>query len=82
MWGDSSFLGMLTTQLLGAFNDNLFKQVALLTCVDVALATGTGNQQSMAMFLFALPFVLYSGFAGYLSNRYSKRGIVVLCKLA
>ena len=82
MWGDSSFLGMLTTQLLGAFNDNLFKQVALLTCVDVALATGTGNQQSMAMFLFALPFVLFSGFAGYLSDRYSKRGIVVLCKLA
>ncbi|MFN9370657.1 MAG: MFS transporter [Planctomycetaceae bacterium] len=82
MWGDSSFLGMLTTQLLGAFNDNLFKQVALLTCIDHAKTFETKDQQSLAMGLFALPFVLFSGFAGYLSDRYSKRWIVVLCKLA
>lgn len=82
LWGDWSFLGMLTTQLLGAFNDNLFKQVALLTCIDFARAKGGGDQQSIAMGLFALPFVLFSGFAGYLSDRYSKRRIVVLCKLA
>jgi acyl-[acyl-carrier-protein]-phospholipid O-acyltransferase/long-chain-fatty-acid--[acyl-carrier-protein] ligase len=37
--------------------------------------------QDVAMGLFALPFVLFSGFAGYLSDRTSKRSIVVLCKV-
>ena len=33
---DVSFWGMTVTQFLGAFNDNLFKQVALLMCIDYA----------------------------------------------
>jgi MFS family permease len=36
----------------------------------------------LAMFLFALPFLLFSGFAGYLSERLSKRTVVVACKVA
>src|SRR5690606_30900751 len=38
--------------------------------------------QTTAQGLFALPFVLASGFAGWLSDRYSKRRIVVLAKIA
>ena len=30
---DGCFWGMTTTQLLGAFNDNLFKQLVLLYCL-------------------------------------------------
>ncbi|MCH8830875.1 MAG: MFS transporter, partial [Planctomycetes bacterium] len=74
---DRSFWGMTTTQFLGAFNDNLFKQLVLLLCIDYAIA-----DQSVAMALFALPFVLFSGFGGYLSDRLSKRRIVVTCKIA
>ncbi|MCY2968419.1 MAG: MFS transporter [Planctomycetota bacterium] len=43
---------------------------------------GGADQQSTALFIFAVPFVAFSGFAGYLSDRYSKRGIVVICKMA
>ena len=32
--------------------------------------------------IFSLPFVLFSGFAGYLSDRYSKRTMIVVCKVA
>jgi acyl-[acyl-carrier-protein]-phospholipid O-acyltransferase/long-chain-fatty-acid--[acyl-carrier-protein] ligase len=79
---DLSFWGMTATQFLGAFNDNLFKQVVLLLCIDFAREQGTRDYQPYAQELFALPFVLFSGFAGYLSDRYSKRRIVVTCKVA
>ncbi len=79
--GDRSFWGMTATQFLGAFNDNLFKQVVLLMCIDFANREGTRDYQPYAQELFALPFVLFSGFAGYLSDRTSKRRIVVLCKI-
>ena len=34
------------------------------------------------MFIFAAPFLAFTGFAGYLSDKFSKRSIVVLCKFA
>lgn len=74
---------MTATQLLGAFNDNLFKQLMLLMAVPVgAAAVAADDQQWLATILFALPFVLFSGLAGYLSDRYSKRKIIILSKLA
>ncbi len=73
---------MTATQFLGAFNDNLFKQVVLLLCIDFAQREGARDYQPYAQELFALPFVLFSGFAGYLSDRFSKRRIVVTCKVA
>jgi acyl-[acyl-carrier-protein]-phospholipid O-acyltransferase/long-chain-fatty-acid--[acyl-carrier-protein] ligase len=43
---------------------------------------GRLDLQSVAMFLFASPFLLFSGYAGYLSERYSKWQIVVASKVA
>lgn len=83
LWRDSSFWGMTATQFLGAFNDNLYKQAALLVCTDLALREHSQvDLQDVAMGLFALPFVMFSGFAGFLADRTSKRRIVVLCKVA
>ena len=82
---DKSFLGMAATQFLGAFNDNLFKQLILLlatpTAVELAAKTA-GDRQSTAMAVFALPFLLFSGIAGFISDRVSKRSIVVGAKFA
>jgi MFS family permease len=95
LFQDRSFWGLTATQFLGAFNDNLFKQLVLLLAVGgtagiAANAAAVANAaprtgpdlQSLAMFCFALPFLLFSGFAGYLSERYSKRTVVVTCKVA
>lgn len=92
---DRSFWGMTATQFLGAFNDNLYKQMVLLLCIEYSLlqtsavaageASGSKGQfdyQTVAQAMFALPFVLLSGFAGFLSDRYSKRSLVVICKVA
>ena len=78
---DRAFWGMTVTQFLGAFNDNLFKQLVLLVCLDYALRTGD-DRQFVAQAVFAVPFVLLSGFAGWLSDRLPKRGLVVGCKIA
>lgn len=78
---DRSFWGLNLTQFMGAFNDNLFKQLVLLLCIDLAKG-GRGDSQGLAMILFAWPFIAFSGFAGFLSDRYSKRTIIVLCKVA
>jgi acyl-[acyl-carrier-protein]-phospholipid O-acyltransferase/long-chain-fatty-acid--[acyl-carrier-protein] ligase len=80
---DRSFWGMTATQFLGAFNDNLFKQLMLLLAVPVGVAAVfRQDQQGLATTVFSLPFVLFSGAAGFLSDRYSKQPIIVLAKLA
>ena len=62
-----SFLGFLGAQFLGAFNDNLYKQIVLL------LAAGTlfpgEDKQGLAFAIFALPFVIFGGLAGEVSER-------------
>lgn len=120
-----SFWGVTCTQFLGAFNDNLYKQLMLLLAISMPLAMVAGGSaldsavgeqvaaeqvaaeqvaaeqvagqpavaqpaaaapasdvQGWATLVFSLPFVLFSGFAGYLSDRFSKTPIIVLCKVA
>ncbi|HIF01505.1 MAG TPA: MFS transporter [Planctomycetes bacterium] len=77
---DAVFGGILSTQFLGAFNDNFFKQLVLLQCA--ALATPVVDRQPLALAAFALPFVLLSGLGGYISDRFSKRTVIVWCKVA
>ena len=82
---DSSFWGMAVTQFLGAFNDNLFKQLVLLLATPTAVQLAVGekpDRQAEAMIIFAGAFLLFSGYAGWLSERYSKRSIVVWSKAA
>ncbi|MDZ4689599.1 MAG: MFS transporter [Planctomycetaceae bacterium] len=77
-----SFWALNITQFLGAFNDNLFKQLVLLLCVERVRKAGGADLQSTASILFAIPFVLLSGLAGVFSDRYSKRTVILACKSA
>jgi len=75
-----SFLCFLGTQALGAFNDNVFKQLVLL--LGVGYLMGSIEYQAVVQFLFALPFLLFSGLAGDISDRVSKGRLMVFCKVA
>ncbi len=75
-----SFLFFLATQALGAFNDNVFKQLVLLLGVGY-LMFGI-EYQALVQFLFAVPFLLFSGIAGDLSDRFSKGRLMTHCKIA
>ena len=75
-----SFLCFLATQAFGAFNDNVLKQLVLLLGVGYLIA-GVGYQ-AIVQFLFAITFLIFSGIAGDLADRYSKGRIMTLCKVA
>jgi MFS family permease len=80
LYHDTSFWGMTVTQFLGAFNDNLFKQLMLLLSLKVAV--DQRDLQPVAMVVFSAPFLLFSGYAGYLADRYRKQRIIVASKVA
>jgi acyl-[acyl-carrier-protein]-phospholipid O-acyltransferase/long-chain-fatty-acid--[acyl-carrier-protein] ligase len=85
---DRSFWGLIFTQFLGAFNDNLFKQLILLLAVPAGVAAMQNaagvekDVQGWANMVFSLPFVIFSGFAGWLSDRFSKQRIIFFSKCA
>ncbi|MBQ4132787.1 MAG: MFS transporter [Desulfovibrionaceae bacterium] len=67
---------MGATYALGTFNDNFFKQAACL----LALSFGLKEIQGAAGIFFALPFVLFSAWAGWLADRLPKSSIIVWAK--
>lgn len=82
------FLSLLFAQFCGAANDNVLKQV-LTFMVATGLWSGglaagglpEGGQAVPALCL-TLPFILLSGFAGQVADRYSKRTVMVWVKIA
>jgi acyl-[acyl-carrier-protein]-phospholipid O-acyltransferase/long-chain-fatty-acid--[acyl-carrier-protein] ligase len=84
LYHDRSFWSMAVTQFLGAFNDNLYKQLVLLLSIAAggAAAAQATDEQWLPMLIFAAPFLAFTGYAGYLSDKFSKRSIVIICKLA
>ena len=74
-----SFAGLITAQFFGAFNDNLYKQLILFLAAR-SLFPGE-DKQGLAFAVFALPFILFSGIAGDLSERFSKRTIIAMMKV-
>jgi MFS family permease len=87
---DGAFYGYLTCQFLGAFNDNLFKQLILLLAVPTAAAVAVATDaeakpadlQGFATVLFGIPFVIFGGIAGWLADRISKTTVMVGAKAA
>jgi acyl-[acyl-carrier-protein]-phospholipid O-acyltransferase/long-chain-fatty-acid--[acyl-carrier-protein] ligase len=68
---------MAGTYFIGVFNDNFFKQTALL----MAVAAGKSELQSFAAAIFTLPFILFAAQAGWCADRFSKRSVVISAKL-
>lgn len=75
--GSSAVLSMAGCYAMGNFTDNYFKQAAVL----MAAAGGLTGLQSLATVLFALPFILFSAWAGWLADRAPKKNIVVASKV-
>jgi 1-acyl-sn-glycerol-3-phosphate acyltransferase len=83
--GERRFLPFFGAQALGAFNDNVYRNVlvilitfggtgALRTNVDAEVLT------NLAGGLFILPYLLFSGIAGQLADRYDKSRVVQVVK--
>ncbi|NVD27956.1 MFS transporter [Parasphingorhabdus flavimaris] len=76
------FLPLFLTQLLGAFNDNLFKfsMVILVTYGIYESESEDFAFNALASGLFILPFFLFSSLAGQLADNYDKARITRFVK--
>lgn len=78
------FLPLFTTQFLGAFNDNLFKQ-AMVLYATYSIFRDMRHEQgfnALATALSTLPFILFSGLAGQLADTTDKAKIIRIVKTA
>ncbi len=78
---NSRFEGFLWAQFLGAFNDNVYKMIVSFTAVEIAVDSATsGRYLALSGAVFILPFILFSGYAGQLADRYSKTRVLQFTK--
>ena len=78
------FLPLFATQLLGAFNDNLFKN-AMVLYVVYSLYNSEAQEaafSAVASALFIIPFVLLSALSGQLADMRDKARIIRIVKAA
>jgi acyl-[acyl-carrier-protein]-phospholipid O-acyltransferase/long-chain-fatty-acid--[acyl-carrier-protein] ligase len=76
-----TFVGLLLTQFLGATNDSILRWLVIglgkhyfPEDQSTILAVGSG--------CLVLPYILLAAPAGFLADRFSKRTVIVYCKLA
>jgi hypothetical protein len=78
---DTRFEGFLWAQFLGAFNDNVYKMIVSFTAVRIAVdSAASGRYLAIAGAVFIFPFILFSGYAGQLADRYSKTRMLQITK--
>jgi acyl-[acyl-carrier-protein]-phospholipid O-acyltransferase/long-chain-fatty-acid--[acyl-carrier-protein] ligase len=76
---------LLVTQFFGAFNDNAWRLIVTFLAIR-ALGSGAGEaaaqaQTTMATLVLTVPLIIFSIPAGALSDRWSKRNVIVSMKL-
>ncbi|MEZ6057273.1 MAG: acyl-[ACP]--phospholipid O-acyltransferase [Planctomycetaceae bacterium] len=75
------FLSLMVTQFLGAFNDNLFRWLAV-PIGQQSLILGEVGALVLGGVCFTLPYLFLAPLAGSLADRFPKRTVIVGCKVA
>ncbi|QDV46898.1 Lysophospholipid transporter LplT [Stieleria neptunia] len=80
---NAGFLGLMVAQFFGAMNDNLLKVILAFAVVRGVWEGRLGDGgEGIVSVCFTLPFLLLSGFAGQIADRYSKRTVTLWVKIA
>ena len=77
-----SFWGLMVTQFLGATNDNIFRWLIINVGSNIAGKGHEAEPVTIGTVLFVVPYILFASPAGFLSNRFGKRAVIVGCKVA
>jgi acyl-[acyl-carrier-protein]-phospholipid O-acyltransferase/long-chain-fatty-acid--[acyl-carrier-protein] ligase len=70
----------LSAQFLGSLNDNLLKMVVALAAAGAAAAGSGSSYLSLTSAVFILPYILFSGYAGFVADRFDKRRVLIVAK--
>lgn len=71
------FFAMVSTYFFSVFNDNFFKQSALL----LAVRSGMNDAQGLATMIFTIPYLFIAAPAGWFADRFPKRNVVIGVKI-
>ena len=74
---------LLTSQTLGVYNDNAFKALLVFIAIDYAKSYSQ-NSFFLALMtvVFVAPFIIFTVPAGYCSDKFSKRTVLISSKFA
>ncbi len=76
------FLPFFVTQLLGAFNDNIFKQSLILAILyKLSIDGDRAIWVNLCALLFILPFFLFSALAGQFGEKFNKDALIRAIKV-
>jgi acyl-[acyl-carrier-protein]-phospholipid O-acyltransferase/long-chain-fatty-acid--[acyl-carrier-protein] ligase len=75
------FWYLFATQFQGALSDNIFKFLVIFLITSTRPPEERDRLISVALALFALPFVLFSMAGGFLADRFPKRSVIRSVKL-
>jgi len=79
----SGFIGLIVAQFFGAMNDNILKVVMTFMVINGVWSGRLGEGgQGIVSVCFTVPFMLLSGFAGQIADRFSKRTVTLWVKVA
>lgn len=77
------FWNLMFTQFQGAFSDNALKWLVIFLVFDMGLSQEQQDSKvALAGIVFAVPFLLFSIWGGWLSDRFSKRRVMMAVKMA
>lgn len=78
---EKSFRGLFISQATGAFNDNALKMILIGVFMAITPKEEHGSYLSLLNFLLIAPFVVFAPFAGWISDRFSKRNVLITFKM-
>ncbi len=80
--GSLSFIGLVITQFLGTINDNMYRWLAVSMGTAVLGASQEGAVLSIGLVCMTIPYVVLATHAGWFADRFSKRKVIIACKVA
>lgn len=74
-----AFSWLNATQFFGALNDNVFKSLVQMFIIGLSIESSAVPLATATM-VFALPFLFFTAYAGFLADRFSKQVITIILK--
>ena len=74
------FMALMATVFLGAITDNIFRIIVALFATRLAADAGDSTSLALGSALFVVPYLLFSGYAGYIADRFDKRRVLIIVK--
>ncbi len=82
---NQGFLALLATQFMVSFNDNVFRWLIVPIgkyCEGWDTEKGNALILSLGAVTFLLPFVVFTPYAGFCTDRFSRRSVMIWCKVS